>query len=86
MPEFMTVAEAADLLRVNPNTVYRWLLDGQLRAPRAGRRWLITRAAIDELLVPAPPAAPPAPAPSPPAAPPVRPDANPLAGRKRNKR
>jgi excisionase family DNA binding protein len=54
MSEFMSPVEAAELLRVHPKTVYLWLASGRLRAPRAGRRWLITRAAIDEFIAPPP--------------------------------
>lgn len=46
---YLTVAEAADLLRVNVETVYRMVKRGELRHVRAGSRILIPPAAIDEL-------------------------------------
>jgi excisionase family DNA binding protein len=33
-----TVADIAELLRVNPQTVYNWIDRGQLKAVRAGAR------------------------------------------------
>jgi excisionase family DNA binding protein len=47
-PEVMTSAEVADVFRVDPKTVVRWAISGQLpaafRTPGGHRRW--TRAAI----------------------------------------
>lgn len=45
----LTVAEAAEQLRVSPQLVYRLARDGELEHRRLGRRVLIPRAAIDEL-------------------------------------
>jgi excisionase family DNA binding protein len=43
---FLTVREAAALLRVNPKTVYAAVDAGQLRHVRVGRKILIRRDAI----------------------------------------
>jgi excisionase family DNA binding protein len=36
--EFLTVAEAATLLRVAPSTIRRWIREGDVPAHRIGRR------------------------------------------------
>jgi excisionase family DNA binding protein len=56
--EFVTVAEAATLLRVAPSTVRRWIRDGDVPAHRIGRRRVVLRRAdLARLIVPARPAA-----------------------------
>lgn len=48
---WLTVAEVADELRVNPATVRLWISKGRLRAKRAGqRRLLIRRSDLDHML------------------------------------
>jgi excisionase family DNA binding protein len=47
---FMHVEEVAVIARVNVRTVNRWCLEGRLKAHRVGRRWLIQRADLEEML------------------------------------
>ena len=54
--EFVTVAEAATLLRVAPSTVRRWIRDGDVPAHRIGRRRIaLRRADLARLITPARP-------------------------------
>jgi len=51
--EFMTVAEVARRLRVQPNTILRWIYAKRISAhklggPKAG--WRISRAEVDRLI------------------------------------
>ena len=46
----MTVVEAATALGVSRSTAYECVRTGQLRAVRLGRRLVVPRSAIDELL------------------------------------
>lgn len=46
---YLTVREAADVLRINPETVYRMIRRGELRHVRAGSRILVPPNALDEL-------------------------------------
>jgi excisionase family DNA binding protein len=56
--EFLTVAEAAKLLRVAPSTVRRWIREGDVPAHRIGRRRVaLRRADLARLITPARPAA-----------------------------
>jgi excisionase family DNA binding protein len=56
--EFLTVAEAAKLLRVAPSTVRRWIREGDVPAHRIGRRRVaLRRADLGRLITPARPAA-----------------------------
>ena len=51
MPAYLTVAEVADLLRLNPQTVRNWIDRGQLPAVRVGeRRVRIRQSDLDEFL------------------------------------
>ena len=43
MPDELTVPEAAEYLRVNPETVRRNIWQKRLRAIRRGRQWFIVR-------------------------------------------
>jgi excisionase family DNA binding protein len=48
---WLTLAEIATELRVNPSTVRLWVSQGQLRASRAGRRkWLVRRSELERML------------------------------------
>jgi excisionase family DNA binding protein len=50
---FVTVAEAAALLRVNRSTIRRWITSGRLPAYRVGKRFVrIRRDDLDRMIVP----------------------------------
>jgi len=54
--EFVTVAEAATLLRVAPSTIRRWIREGDVPAHRIGRRRVaLRRADLARLIAPARP-------------------------------
>jgi excisionase family DNA binding protein len=56
--EYVTVAEAATLLRVAPSTIRRWIREGDVPAHRIGRRRVaLRRADLAGLITPARPAA-----------------------------
>jgi excisionase family DNA binding protein len=56
--EFLTVAEAATLLRVAPSTIRRWIREGDVPAHRIGRRRVaLRRADLARLITPARPTA-----------------------------
>src|SRR5580693_8666277 len=65
---FMTVAEVAELLKLNQQTVRNWIDAGSLPAIRVGRRVRIKRSDLDRILENGyhgtPPPAPVAPGPS----------------------
>jgi excisionase family DNA binding protein len=47
--EYMTPAEAGQLLGVTVRTIYQWITDGALPAAKIGGRWRIRRSDIDRL-------------------------------------
>ena len=47
---FLTVAEVAEILRLNPQTVRNWIDAGTLPAIRVGRRVRIKRVDLDRIL------------------------------------
>lgn len=49
-PKYLKPEEIAEELRVDPGTVRRWCRAGQLRAVRAGKSWLITRADLEAFM------------------------------------
>ena len=54
--EYLTVAEAATLLRVAPSTIRRWIREGDVPAHRIGRRRVaLRRADLARLITPARP-------------------------------
>jgi excisionase family DNA binding protein len=57
----LKVAEVAKFLRQRPDTVYRWIHQGELEAQRIGGTYFIPRWALAQLLRPSgsPPAEPP---------------------------
>ena len=50
MEELFTVMEVADRLKVPQRTVKRWLVSGQLRGLKAGRKWRVKPSAIEMFL------------------------------------
>jgi excisionase family DNA binding protein len=48
-PRFYTVEEAAQLLRVHPNTVYGLIQAGTLKAMQIGRRKIVPAWALEEM-------------------------------------
>ncbi len=51
-PEFYTASEVAEKLRITPDGVAKRIKRGQLPAVRVGRRWLIPRETLDQMLQP----------------------------------
>lgn len=49
----MKVSEAAELLGVNPTTVWRWVRDGKIAARQEGREWRVERQDVERMLPPA---------------------------------
>jgi len=47
---YLTVYEAAELLRVHPQVIYRMIHAGDLPSMRVGRVYRIPRRALDELV------------------------------------
>ena len=50
MPELLTVAQVAELLRLNPQTIRNWIDAGTFPAVRIGRRVRIKRSDLDAFL------------------------------------
>jgi len=55
--QMLTVDEAAEILRVVPHTVYRWIWAGKLRAAKAGWIYRISREDLNAFLFRQQPAA-----------------------------
>jgi excisionase family DNA binding protein len=54
-PEYYTTAEAAERLRMKPDSVARKINRGQLPAVKVGKQWLIRKETLDALLQPSAP-------------------------------
>jgi excisionase family DNA binding protein len=50
LDEFLTVADVAEMLKLNPQTVRNWIDQGTLPALRVGRRVRIKRSDLERLL------------------------------------
>jgi excisionase family DNA binding protein len=50
MPDYLTLQEVADYLRVNTKTIYRLLETGRIPATKVGHQWRFSKSAIDEWL------------------------------------
>ena len=48
--EWFTLPQIADMLDVNPSTVRHWVSTGRLSAEKRGRRWLVARGDLDEIM------------------------------------
>jgi len=48
--DFLTVAEIAEILKMNPQTIRNWIDAGKLPAHRVGRRVRVTRADFDAVV------------------------------------
>ena len=48
--DLLEVKDICALCHVQRRTVYRWMADGKIRGMRAGRKWLFTREAVNNLL------------------------------------
>ena len=51
-PEHYTTAEAAEILRMKPDSIARKIKRGQLAAVKVGKQWLIRKEALDAMLQP----------------------------------
>ncbi|MDO5048621.1 MAG: helix-turn-helix domain-containing protein [Actinomycetaceae bacterium] len=49
-PQFVTVAEVADLMRVSKMTVYRMIHAGELPAMRVGKSFRVPQSAVTALI------------------------------------
>jgi excisionase family DNA binding protein len=56
--ELLTVQETAEMLRVNPITVRRFIADGRLPAVKVGKGVRVQKDAVDQLLTPVAPKTP----------------------------
>ena len=50
--EWLTLREAADALQISEVSARRWVKSGKLRASQPGMKYIIPRAAVEELLHP----------------------------------
>ena len=48
--EMVTVSEAKQIFRVHRYTIYRWMKEGKLEGKRIGKKFLIKKSDIEELL------------------------------------
>lgn len=48
--KYLTVAEAAKILKVKHNTIRDWLKAGNLKGSKIGRLWRIERTDIDDFV------------------------------------
>jgi len=49
--DFMTVAEVAELLKLNQQTIRNWIDDGKLPAVRIGRKVRVLRSDLEQLIL-----------------------------------
>ena len=48
--DWFTLPQIAEMLDVNPSTVRHWVSTGRLSAEKRGRRWLVSRDDLDEIM------------------------------------
>jgi excisionase family DNA binding protein len=53
--ELLTTAEAAEILRMRPDSLSRKIKRGEIRAVKVGKQWLISRETLDAMLQPSEP-------------------------------
>jgi excisionase family DNA binding protein len=53
--ELLTTAEAAQILRMRPDSLSRKIKRGEIAAVKVGKQWLISRGTLDALLQPSTP-------------------------------
>ena len=49
MDEILTVREVAEYLKLSRTTIWRWCLEGKLKAFKVGRGWRIHRSEIEKI-------------------------------------
>jgi excisionase family DNA binding protein len=49
-PRYLLGVEAAEYMRVDVSTIYRWIKSGQLQAAKVNSRWRVAVADLDGLL------------------------------------
>jgi len=52
---YLTLREAAELLKVHENTIRNWLKSGDLPGRQIGRLWRISAAAVEAMIPNTPP-------------------------------
>jgi excisionase family DNA binding protein len=55
-PELLTAAQVGEVLHIRADSVVRKINLGEIPAVKVGRKWLIRKETLDELLSSAPPA------------------------------
>jgi excisionase family DNA binding protein len=50
LPRYLFGVEAAEYVRVNPATFYRWCKEGRVPAVKFGGRWRVAREYLDAML------------------------------------
>jgi excisionase family DNA binding protein len=48
--ELLTLPEIAQTLGMNPSTVRLWVREGRLPAEKVGRKWMVRRADLEQML------------------------------------
>ena len=48
--EWLTVAQSAQILQLNPMTILRWIKAGKLPASKLGKSYRIAKTQLDEVL------------------------------------
>ena len=47
----LNVEEVAEYLQIHPNTIFKWIKAGKLKAYKVGREWRIKRDDLDSFIV-----------------------------------
>ena len=48
--EWLTVAQSAEILQLNPMTILRWIKAGKLPASKIGKSYRVAKTQLDEVL------------------------------------